>query len=57
VSLQDGEIVDLVNLRIVAQTLRMRPGEVLARASPGVTWVELYGRLVGDADRSLGAGL
>lgn len=56
VNLRDQEIVDLVNLRIVAQTLRMRPGDVLARAAPGVTWVELYGRLVGDSDRSSGAG-
>jgi len=55
VSLQDQEIVDLVNLRIVAQTLRMRPGDVLTRAAPGTTWVQLYGRLVGDADRRVGA--
>ncbi len=50
VRLRDEEIVDLVNLRIVAQTLRMRPGDVLARASGGATWAELYGRLIGDSD-------
>jgi hypothetical protein len=54
VRLRDEEMIDLVNLRIIAQTLRMRPGEVLARTTAGVTWVELYGRLIGGANRRPG---
>jgi hypothetical protein len=54
VRLRDDEIIDLVNLRIVAQTLRMSPGDVLGRAVPGVTWVDLYGRLIGRDNRRPG---
>lgn len=42
VALDDAEIVALVNLRIVSQTLRVPASEVLARASPGDSWVAVY---------------
>lgn len=49
VTLGDEEIVGLVNVRLLAQTLKMSPEDVLARASAG-SWYELYARLITDAD-------
>ncbi|MGD8318869.1 MAG: hypothetical protein PVJ02_00395 [Gemmatimonadota bacterium] len=51
VSLADSDIVGLVNLRILAQTLRMPPETVLARAGNG-SWALLYARLIRDNDGS-----
>lgn len=48
VALGDGEIVGLVNLKVLAQTLRRSPEEILLRAGHG-TWVEAYLRFIGDA--------
>lgn len=46
VTLGDGDIVGLVNVRVLSQTLKRAPEEVLAGAGSG-SWAELYGRLVG----------
>lgn len=51
VSLADRDIVALVNLRLLAQTLHAAPEDVLAEASGG-SWVEVYGRLLGEPDRA-----
>ena len=40
------EIVALVNLRLVSQTLRMPAQEILARVGPGSSWVALYAGLL-----------
>jgi len=56
VMLEDDEVVDLVNLRVVAQTLQMSPAAVLAESADGSSWVELYGRLIGDHDLRPGGG-
>ncbi len=45
VSLTDQDIVGLVNLRLLTQTLHMEPERVLGRASSG-QWVELYVQLL-----------
>lgn len=45
-SLSDTEIVTLVNLRLVSQTLRMPAEEVLARIRPGESFVSLYDALI-----------
>ena len=44
-ALEDGQIVDLVNLRLVSQTLRLAPEAVLRRAGRD-SWVQVYGRLL-----------
>lgn len=48
VTLSDREVVGLVNLKVLAQTLRRSPEEILVRAERG-TWVEAYLRFIGDA--------
>lgn len=45
ISLGDGDIVGLVNLRLLAQTLNQPPERVLARADGG-SWADLYARLI-----------
>jgi len=49
VALSDTEIVGLVNLRVLAQTLRVAP-EVILREAGGGSWQELYVRLIRDSD-------
>ena len=46
ISLGDGDIVGLVNLRLLSQTLGKAPQEILSAAGPG-SWVDLYARLIG----------
>jgi len=49
VKLTDSEVVGLVNLRVVAQTLGVSPATVL-QAAGGRHWHEVYARLIGDFD-------
>ena len=49
IRLSDADIVGLVNLRVLAQTLRLSPEVVLGEAR-GEAWYELYARLIRDAD-------
>ncbi|MBM4373283.1 MAG: hypothetical protein FJ098_16625, partial [Deltaproteobacteria bacterium] len=44
--LSDADIVGLVNLRFLAETLRRAPVDVLAERSRG-SWVEVCARLIG----------
>ena len=46
IALNDREIVILVNVRMVAQTLRLPPGEVLAAQATTPSFVDLYPRLI-----------
>jgi hypothetical protein len=55
VELTDSEIVGLVNLRVMAQTLRLSPEEVLRRMPGDGAWYELYARLIRDTDSGAGA--
>lgn len=48
VALSDRDVVGLVNLKVLSQTLRRSPEEVLARRGQG-SWVQAYLRLIGDA--------
>jgi hypothetical protein len=48
ISLGDGDIVGLVNLRLLSQTLGKAPQEILAGAGTG-SWVEIYARLIGGS--------
>ncbi len=50
VSLGDRNIVDLVNLRLVSQTLRIAPATVLAQAVGAGSWDRVYRALIGDRD-------
>lgn len=53
IALSDVDIVGLVNLRVLAQTLRMSPEAVLQEAGGGSAWHELYLRLIrGSGSRS-----
>lgn len=45
IALGDGDIVGLVNLRVLAQTLGQPPERILSQAGDG-TWAELYERLI-----------
>lgn len=45
-SLTDVDIVALVNLRVLSQTLRLPPQDVLGEAGTG-SWADLYVRLMG----------
>ena len=49
VKLTDSDIVGLVNLRVLAQTLGIPPARVL-QATDGRHWHEVYARLIGDYD-------
>lgn len=49
VQLADRDIVSLVNLRVLSQTLHLAPEVVLAAADNG-SWVEVYARLLGDQE-------
>lgn len=49
VTLDDGDIVSLVNLRVLSQTLHIGPSQVLEGA-PGGDWVAAYSRLVREQD-------
>lgn len=46
VTLSDREVVGLVNLKVLAQTLGRSPEEILVRVGQG-TWVEAYLRFIG----------
>ena len=46
IPLSDDEIVALVNLRLVAQTLRIPAADVLAARSLASSFVDLYARLL-----------
>ncbi len=50
VTLGDQEILDLVNLRLLAQVLHMAPETVLRQAGSG-SWDEIYARLLGRETR------
>lgn len=54
VALEDADIVGLVNVRILAQTLHMPPETVLAEAGEGGAWTGLYARLIRDSDTASG---
>lgn len=47
IRLSDQEIIALVNLRVISQTLAIPPERVLRSSGPGVTWVALHARLSG----------
>jgi hypothetical protein len=49
VTLTDADVVGLVNLRVLAQTLGVAPATVLQAAGDGA-WHELYARLIRDSD-------
>jgi hypothetical protein len=49
VTLSDADIVALVNVRVLAQTLGLPPEAVLREAGGG-TWHEIYGRLIRDPE-------
>lgn len=53
VALADRDIVALVNLRVLSQTLNVAPGEVLAEARGG-SWVDVYARLLREPDSPWG---
>jgi hypothetical protein len=57
VSLQDRHIVDLVNLRLVSQTLRIAPATVLAQAVGAGSWDRVYRALIGDRDTTFPLGV
>lgn len=46
VALSDREIVSLVNLRVLSQTLHLAPERVLAAAGGAESWVDVYDRLL-----------
>lgn len=46
IDLSDADIVGLVNLRFLSETLRRAPQDVLAERSGG-SWVDVYARLIG----------
>jgi hypothetical protein len=46
IELTDGDIVELVNLRLLTETLRRPSHEILAERARG-SWVETYARLIG----------
>lgn len=48
IELGDDDIVALVNLRVLSETLRRPPQEILAERSRG-SWAEVYARLIGGA--------
>lgn len=50
VVLDDRDIVWLVNLRVVAQTLRMPPRDVLRAAGEAASWVDVYADLLRRPD-------
>ena len=46
VRLTDADVVSLVNVRLLAQTLGMAPARILAEAEASESFVDLYGRLL-----------
>ena len=47
IALTDQEIVALVNVRVLSGALGIRPEEILGRAGPSGSFVDLYQRLIG----------
>lgn len=56
VRLSDRDIVDLVNLRLVSQSLRIAPERVILRAGGAQGWDRIYGELVGGQSSAGGVG-
>jgi hypothetical protein len=56
VRLGDRQIVDLVNLRLVSQSLRIAPERVIPHAGRVDGWERVYGRLVGGQNAPGAAG-
>jgi hypothetical protein len=48
IELTDADIVGLVNLRVLSETLRRPPQDILAERAQG-SWVAVYARLIGGA--------
>jgi len=48
VSLADADIVALVNVRVLAQTLRRTPAQVIRAAAAGRSFVDVFGSLLRD---------
>ncbi len=46
IKLTDRDILTLVNVRVLAQTLKVSPAKVLAAADGGGTFVEVYARMI-----------
>jgi hypothetical protein len=46
VSLRDRDVVALVNLRLLAETLRMAPEAILRSAGDGGSWADVYSQLI-----------
>lgn len=47
ITLDDADIVGLVNLRLLSETLHVAPEQILSAARGG-SWVDLYTRLMGE---------
>lgn len=46
IRLSNQDIVTLVNVRLLAQTLKIPPQQVLAAAAPGTSFVDVYANLI-----------
>jgi len=46
IRLSDADIIGLVNVRVIAQSLALPAEQVLRQSSPGVTYVALYAQLI-----------
>jgi hypothetical protein len=46
IQLESAEIVALINVRILAQTLGISPAEVLAQSETADSFVKLFGELI-----------
>lgn len=53
VSLTDADIIALVNVRVLAQTLHLTPGQVLRAASPRRSFVGVFAALMRDGEGRL----
>jgi hypothetical protein len=53
VSLSDGDIVALVNVRVLARTLHLTPAQVLRAAAPGRSFVDVFASLMHQGDGRL----
>lgn len=47
ITLEDEDIVTLINVRVLSSTLGMRPDEVLARRVQASSFVDVYARIIG----------
>lgn len=53
VSLTDADIVALVNVRVLAQTLHLTPSKVLRAAEPGRSFVDVFASLLRQSEDRL----